>query len=79
MKPREIKGARTRLGYTQQFVADQLEMPYHSYRKKESGAVRFTDKEKIKLARLLKLSSWEMNDYLYDGELPIGNDGQILW
>lgn len=79
MKPREIKGARARLGYTQQFMADQLEMNYHSYRKKESGAVRFTDKEKIQLARILGLTPWEMNDYLFDGKLPIGNNGQVSW
>lgn len=79
MKPREIKGARARLGYTQQFMADQLEMSYHSYRKKESGAVRFTDKEKVKVARLLELSPGQMNDYLFDGELPIGNIAQSSW
>lgn len=79
MKPREIKGARARLGYTQQFMADQLEMNYHSYRKKESGEVRFTDEEKIRVARLLELTPVQMNDYLFDGKLPIGTDGQLAW
>ena len=50
MKPREIKGARARLGYTQQYVAEQLDISYPSYRAKESGKVRFSDVEKIKLA-----------------------------
>lgn len=79
MKPLEIKGARARLGYTQQFMADQLEMNYHSYRKKESGVVQFTDDEKIKVARLLGLSAVQLNEFFYDGKLPIGNDGQLIW
>ena len=72
MKPLEIKGARTRLGYTQQYVADELGMTVHSYRKKESGCVKFTDEEKMRLAVLLCLSVQQVNDYLYDGLLPIG-------
>ena len=71
MKPREIKGARTRLGYTQQYVADSLGISYPSYRVKESGKVRFSDVEKVKLAELLELSPVQLNDYLYDGLLPI--------
>lgn len=77
MKPREIKGARTRLGYTQQFMADQLNMTKDSYAKRETGVVRFTDKQKVQVARLLELSPWQMNDFLYDGELPIGYDGSL--
>ena len=77
MKPREIKGARTRLGYTQQFMADQLNMTKDSYAKRETGVVRFTDKQKVQVARLLELTPWQMNDYLYDGELPIGCDGAL--
>lgn len=72
MKPLEIKGARTRLGYTQQFVADELGMTVHSYRKKESGCVKFTDEEKKNLSRVLHLTLDQFNDYLYDGLLPIG-------
>lgn len=79
MKPREIKGARARLGYTQQFMADQLDINYHSYRKKESGAVRFTEDEKIRVARLLKLTPTQMNDFLFDGKLPIGNTANGTW
>ena len=71
MKPLEIKGARTRLGYKQKFVAEQLGMSVSSYQKKESGSVKFSDEEKIKLAALLELSLTQTNDYLYDGLLPI--------
>ena len=71
MKPLEIKGARTRLGYTQKFVSEQLGMSVPSYRKKESGAVKFSDEEKVKRSALLELSLHQINDYLYDGLLPI--------
>ena len=37
MKPLEIKGARTRLGYTQQYMADRLNISLDTYRKKERG------------------------------------------
>lgn len=77
MKPREIKGARTRLGYTQQFMADQLNMTKDSYAKRETGVVRFTDTQKVQVARLLELTPLQMNDFLYDGALPIGCDGTL--
>ena len=37
MKPLEIKGARARLGYKQQYMADNLGISVATYRKKESG------------------------------------------
>lgn len=72
IKTREIKGARTRLGYTQQYVADQLGITVLSYRNKESGRVRFTDNEMIELADVLQLSLVQFNDFLFDGKLPAG-------
>lgn len=69
MKPLEIKGARTRLGYTQQYVADQLGISVHSYQKKESGKIKFTETEKFEVARLLELDLEQLNDYLLDGQL----------
>lgn len=72
MKPLEIKGARTRLGYTQKYVAEQLGMSVYSYQKKESGQVKFTDEEKVALTELLELTLEQFNDYLFDGKLPIG-------
>lgn len=73
MKPLEIKGARARLGYKQQFMADNLGISVATYRKKESGAIRFTDKEKAQVTKLLGLTPEQMNDFLFDGVLPIGN------
>lgn len=73
MKPLEIKGARARLGYKQQYMADNLGISVATYRKKESGLIRFTDKEKIQVTKILELTPTQMNDFLFDGELPIGN------
>ena len=72
MKPLEIKGARARLGYKQQYMADNLGISVATYRKKES-VIRFTDKEKVKVTKLLELTPAQMNDFLFDGELPIGS------
>lgn len=73
MKPLEIKGARARLGFTQQFMAEQLGISVASYSCKERGEIKFSDSEKVKIAELFQWTLVQMNDYLYDGQLPIGN------
>lgn len=75
MKPLEIKGARVRLGYKQQFMADSLGISLPSYRNKESGIRRFTDAEKAKIGEILELTPYQLNDFLYDGILPITKTG----
>ena len=72
MKPLEIKGARTRLGYTQQYMAQELAISVHSYRKKESGVVKFTGDKIASVANLLKLNVMQVNDFFFDGKLPTG-------
>lgn len=74
MKPLEIKAARTRCGYSQAEVAAQLEMKQTTYAAKENGKVKFTDEQKLALAKILNLSPAQMNDFLYDGMLPIGGN-----
>lgn len=71
MKPLEIKGARTRLGLSQKYMAQQLNITEASYGKKERGLVRFTDPEKVTVARLLSLAAAQVNDYFFDGMMPI--------
>ena len=71
MKPLEIKGARTRLGLSQKYMAQQLNITEASYGKKERGLVRFTDPEKVTVARLLNLTAAQVNDYFFDGMMPI--------
>ena len=73
MKPLENKGAGARLGYKKQFMPDNLGISVATYRKKESGVIRFTDKEKAVVTKLLELTPAQMNDFLFDGELPIGS------
>lgn len=72
MKPLEIKAARIRRGFTQQYMADKLGMSLPSYRMKERGEIRFATNEIGPLATLLKLTPDEINDFLFDGELPLG-------
>ena len=71
MKPLEIKGARTRRGLSQKYMAQQLNITEASYGKKERGLVRFTDPEKVTVARLLSLTAAQVNDYFFDGMMPI--------
>lgn len=70
MKPLEIKGARTRLGLSQKYMAEQLDITEQSYGKKERGIVRFTDPEKVIVARVLGFNAGQMNDYFFDGMMP---------
>lgn len=63
MKPLEIKGARTRLGYTQQYMAEQLDISVDTYRKKERGVIKFADAEKVKVTHLLGLTAEQVNDF----------------
>ena len=71
MKPLEIKGARTRLGLSQKYMAQQLNITEASYGKKERGLVRFTDPEKVTVARLHSLTAAQVTDYFSDGMIPI--------
>lgn len=72
MKPLELKGARTRLGYSQRYMANKLGICEDSYRKKERGLVSFSDKEKILIVNELGLNIYQFNVIFYDGKLPIG-------
>ena len=76
MKPLELKAARVRLGYSQQDIADLLEISIHSYHKKERGEVKFSDTEKIQVAKILGFTLEQLNYILYDGILPISNADQ---
>ena len=71
MKPLEIKGARTRLGLSQKYMAQQLNITEASYGKKAPGLVRFSDPEEVTVARLLSLTAAQVNDYFFDGMMPI--------
>lgn len=68
-KPNEIKGARVRLGYTQEYMADMIGVSVHTYRKKENGEIDFSDTEKVIVKRVLDLTSEQVNDFFFDGQL----------
>lgn len=70
MKPLEIKGARTRLGLSQKYMAEKLGITADSYGKKERDIVRFTDPEKVIVAQVLKLTAGQVNEYFFDGKMP---------
>lgn len=71
-RPSEIRGARARLGFSQKYIADCLGISVETYRKKELED-RFNDKEKVALARILDLTPKQINDFFFDGELPISS------
>ncbi len=73
MNKLEIRGARARKGLTQKDVAEAIGITQATYSQKETGHTRFTDVEKISLARLFGWNYSEMNKYLYDGLLPEDN------
>ncbi|MBE6666750.1 MAG: helix-turn-helix transcriptional regulator [Ruminococcaceae bacterium] len=73
VKTCEIRGARARLGLTQQYMAEQLGISPASYSNKEQGKTQFADAEKFKVAKIFDWSLSEINDFLFDGQLPIGN------
>ena len=74
MKTYELKAARVRLGYTAQAVADYLGVVRQTYVAKERGIRSFSDKEKLMLTDLLKLTYDQFNLIFYNGELPYGHE-----
>lgn len=74
MKPLEIKGARARLGLKQYQMAEMLGTSVSTYSDKENGKRKFTDDEKVRLIQIFDWTPSQMNDYLFDGKLPIGEE-----
>lgn len=59
-----------KMGYRQKDVASEIGVNYHTYRKKENGKISFSTDEKIKLAKLLKWTPYEMNVFPFGGNCP---------
>ena len=70
MDSREVKAERVRLGKSQQDVADILQISIRSYRNKENSIRPFSDGEKSRLTTLFGWSYEQMNQILYDNQLP---------
>ena len=74
---RWIRGARNAFGFSQKQMADALGISVSSYQKKEAGDIRFSDGEKVMVAKILGLSMDQVNQIFFGGELPNGNrDGR---
>lgn len=70
MNTLEVQIARKRNGLKQKDMAERMGMSETCYRYREHAGT-FSDREKKQMAEILGLSPWELNEYLYDGLLPI--------
>ncbi len=50
-----------------------LGIPTSTYASKENGESPFTDDQKVNIMKILKLTPSQLNDFLYDGILPLGD------
>lgn len=71
MNSNEIKAARIRAGYSTHDCALLLGITDDAYRKKERGLIGFSDSDRIKLASAWGLNACQVNDYFFDGKLPV--------
>lgn len=57
-----LKGARVAKGYTQEHLAEKLDMSTKTYNRKELGIVEFNRREITKIMQVLGLSQGEIGD-----------------
>lgn len=69
----ELKVARTRKGFTQEYVASCLGISTVGYSKKERGESRFSPEQITAVARVLEMDQDQVNTIFFDGQLPKGN------
>lgn len=70
MNSLELEYARKRKSKTKEDMAAAIGKSVVSYCKKERGEVKFTDDEKIIVARELDLTGEQVNAIFFDGNLP---------
>lgn len=70
MNQLELEYARKRKNKTKAEMAAAIGKSVVSYAKKERGDVKFSDKEKIIVARVLDLTSEQVNSIFFDSSLP---------
>lgn len=70
MNTLELEYARKKKGKTKKDMAEVIGKTLISYQKKEHGDVKFTDEEKVIVAKELGLTSEQVNVIFFDGELP---------
>lgn len=69
----ELKVARTRKGYTQEYVASSLGISTVAYSKKERGESGFSPEQIKTVAKVLELDQDQVNTIFFDGQLPKSN------
>lgn len=70
MNQLELEYARKRKNKTKADMAATIGKSVVSYAKKERGDVKFSDDEKIIIARELDLTSEQVNSIFFDSSLP---------
>ena len=70
MNQRELEYARKRKNKRKADMAAAIGKSVVSYAKKERGDVKFSDDEKIIIARELDLTSEQVNSIFFDSSLP---------
>ena len=70
MNQLELEYARKRKSKTKADMAAAIGKSVVSYAKKERGDVKFSDEEKIIVARVLDLTSEQVNSIFFDSSLP---------
>ncbi len=72
MKPLEIKAARVRCGIKSKEMAKILGLKPFTYSMKENGNSPFTIEEVVTVGETLGLTMEQINDFFFDGILPLG-------
>lgn len=70
MNSLELEFARKRKNKSKEDMAVAIGKSVVSYAKKESGEVKFSDEEKVVVARELDLTIDQVNAIFFDGNLP---------
>jgi len=69
-----LREARKRAGYTEEQVADKLNVPVSAYRQREKGKVLISLTECAVLSKMFNLSLDEFNDIFFRMNLPFRKD-----
>lgn len=70
MNSLELEFARKRKNKSKEDMAAAIGKSVISYAKKESGKVKFSDEEKVIVAKELDLTAEQVNGIFFDGNLP---------
>ncbi|MGB4369064.1 MAG: helix-turn-helix transcriptional regulator [Caldicoprobacterales bacterium] len=62
MNVQKLKGARVAKGYTQEHMAEKLDISTKTYNRKELGIVEFNRREIAKLVEILDLTTEEISE-----------------